>query len=276
MDWINDTKIEAKTNPKEREKLMSLYKSAQEDYYCINVYKSFVEFILEEYHNHSCTNTEDITTLIESTRLDLLSAVAGTRYDVKQSQVIWKPYSEFELEVLQRLNTPEQLQRVKTMYLDRLAVLHIDCQDTFDAYSSFVTAYDNSNYESNMVQSNKVFSKTKRAADERDFYELKLVSSNDSLEAYYEYIESEQLSKNMSSLNNVRNLYERAIVKYCVDPTLWDDYILYLTEKGRVNAFLDTVTTRALRNCPWSGLLYAHRARLLESELADNDNVIRK
>lgn len=156
--------------------------------------------------------------------------MAATKFDVKNSQLIWKPYSEFELEVLNRFNDPEQLKRVKSMYLDRLAVLHIDCEETFNAYSSFVTAHDNTHYESNMVESNKIYAKTKRAAEGRDIFELKLVSSNYSLDSFYEYIENEKVSKSMSSLNNVRNLYERAIVLYCVDPTLWDDYILYLVK----------------------------------------------
>lgn len=200
----------------------------------INVWKSYVEFILEQFHaqfdESITTESEEITDLIAQTRNDLLTAVAATKFDVKNSQSIWKPYSEFELEVLNKFNNPEQLKRVKSMYLDRLAVLHIDCEDTFNSYSSFVTAHDNTNYESNMLESNKIYAKTKRAAEDRDIFEMKLVSSNYSLDSFYEYIENEKVSKSMSSLNNVRNLYERAIILYCVDPTLWDDYILYLVK----------------------------------------------
>ncbi len=198
----------------------------------INVWKSYVEFILEGFNaqlNESVTaETEEITTLIENARNNLITAIAATKFHVKQSQEIWKPYSGFELEILNKFNNPEQIQRVKKMYLDRLAVLHTSCEETFNDYSSFVTAHDNSNYEDNMVKANKIYSRTKQAAEERDFFELKLVSSGYSLDSFYEYIENEKVSKLMSSPNNVRNLYERAIILYCIDPTLWDDYILYL------------------------------------------------
>lgn len=174
------------------------------------------------------TESEKLTNLIESTRSDLITAVAATKYHVKQSQEIWKPYADFELEILNKFNNPEQLQKVKKVYLDRLGVLHTSYEETFTDYSGFVTAHDNANYEENMVNANRIYSKTKRAAEERDLLELKLVSTNYSLDAFYEYIENEKISKLMSSPNNVRNLYERAIIIYCVDPTLWDDYILYL------------------------------------------------
>jgi hypothetical protein len=171
---------------------------------------------------------ESVEEFVDETRQDLLKAVRATTSHVKQSQEIWKPYAEFELLLLERFKQPDQLERVKKMYLDRLSVLHIDCQDTFDAYSSFVTNYDNANYEKNMVEANKIYAKTKKAAEERDVYELQLASLGYTLDSFYQYIEYEKSTKNMFSLNHVRSLYERAIVIYCTDAALWDDYILFL------------------------------------------------
>lgn len=114
------------------------------------------------------------------------------------------------------------------MYLDRLATLHLDCESTFSAYSTFISTYDNSNYEDTMVKANKIYAKTKKAAEERDRYELQLDSTGYSLDAFNQYIEYEKRTKVMFSLIHVRSIYERAIVYYCTDPTLWDDYILFL------------------------------------------------
>lgn len=192
----------------------------------MTIWKDYVDYILENFHAKfdNATDTESI----ESTRKDLLVAVRATQFHIKQSQEIWKPYIEFEMEILNKLKTPEQQQHVKQLFLSRLAVLHIDYQDTFDSFSTFISTWDNSNYEETMKHANKIYSQTKSAAEERDWFEINIVSSGYTLDSFYQYIENEKISKFMTSVNNVRCLYERAIVYYCTDPTLWDDYILYL------------------------------------------------
>ncbi|KAG2203761.1 hypothetical protein INT47_012694 [Mucor saturninus] len=272
LDWINDAKKEAGTE-EGRAKLMNLYMQAQEDYLSMTIWKDYVDFILENFHDKFDNATEEDTELIESTREDILVAVRATQFHIKQSQEIWKPFVEFEIEILNKFKKPEQQQRVKQLFLSRLAVLHIDYQDTFDSFSTFTSTWDNSKYEETMKEANKIYSHTKSAAEERDLFEINIVSSGYTLDAFYQYIENEKISKFMTSVNNVRCLYERAIVYYCTDPTLWDDYILYLIEKGRVASLLNTVIIRAIRNCPWSGTLYAHKARLLESEKATEDQM---
>lgn len=194
----------------------------------IKIWKSYVEYILEEFHAKFDDAVEEDTELIESARKDILVAVRATQFHIKQSQEIWKLFAEFELEVLNKFKHPEQQKKVKQLFLSRLAVLHIDYQDTFDSFSSFISTWDNSNYEETMKHASKIYSQTKSAAEERDLFEMKIVSSGYSLDAFYEYIENEKISKFMTSVNNVRCLYERAIVYYCTDPALWDDYILYL------------------------------------------------
>lgn len=161
-----------------------------------------------------------------------MKAVRAASAHVKQSQEVWKLYSEFELNILGRFKTEDQLARVKKMYLDRLAVLHIDCEDTFNAYSSFISNYENFSYEESMVHANKIYAKTKVAAEDRDYYELQLTSTGYALDSFYKYIEHEKTTKLMFSLNHVRALYERAILIYCTDPGLWNDYILFLASIG--------------------------------------------
>jgi hypothetical protein len=200
-------------------------------YIAINIWKDYIEYILENFYPQLNDDDDNSTTaeLIKTTRTELLKAVGATKYHIKQSQEIWKPYSEFELAILNKFkNNTEQLERVKKMYLDRLHVLHIDCDDTFSSYSGFVTTWDNANYETNMSETNKIYAKTKKASEERDVFEMKLVSTGFALDTFYEYIENEKITKCMANSNLVRCLYERAIIYYCTDPTLWDDYILYL------------------------------------------------
>lgn len=252
LDWINDAKKD--TSVEGQIKLLSLYNHAEQDYLCkfasnmyhavssispnpvaINIWKDYVDYILDKFHQGFSEDIvdqdESVSEFIEQTRQDLLKAVRATSAHVKSSQDIWKPYSEFELEILERFKDADQLNLVRKMYLDRLATLHINCEDTFSAYSTFVSNYDNNNYEDTMVKANKIYAKTKKAAEERDQYEMQLSSSGYSLEAFQQYIDYEKRTKNMHSLVYVRSVYERAIVYYCTDPALWDDYILFLVCK---------------------------------------------
>lgn len=51
----------------------------------------------------------------------------------------------------------------------------IACEETFNRYSNLISSWDNANYEETMVQKNKLYAGIKKAAEERDFYERKLV-----------------------------------------------------------------------------------------------------
>ncbi|KAI8079778.1 uncharacterized protein BX664DRAFT_202234 [Halteromyces radiatus] len=78
----------------------------------------------------------------------------------------------------------------------------------------------------------------------------------------------------MKSLNHVRNLYERAVAIYCTDVGLWEDYICFMMESAHVLVFLKPIALRAVRNCPWSGALWAHLARFMESSGSPMEEVI--
>ncbi|KAG2237017.1 hypothetical protein INT48_001784 [Thamnidium elegans] len=220
LEWINDTKKEADTE-EGREKLMALYNQAQEDYLSIEIWKSYVEYILDNFHAKFDDSVTKEDELIQTTRQDLLHAVGATQFHVKQSQQIWKAFIEFEMELLNKYKDAEQQKRVHNAFVQRLGVLHIDYQDTFDSLSSFISTWDNANYETIMMQTTPIYARTKKAAEERDIFEMKITASGYSLDAFYEYIENEKVSKNMSCINNI--------------------------EKGRIGSQLDTVTLRAIR-----------------------------
>ncbi|KAG2225828.1 hypothetical protein INT45_007072, partial [Circinella minor] len=152
--------------------------------------------------------------------------------------------------------------------------IYIASEETFNNYSTFNTNFDNQNYEESMLKANKLYSKIKAAAEVRDQFELQLKQSNNALEDFYAYIGYEKSAWDKYSLNHTRNLYERAVTIYCTDVGLWDNYITFLLEHVRLPAFLQSIEYRAIRNCPWSGILWAHYARGLEANNADKEVVI--
>ncbi|ORY95926.1 hypothetical protein BCR43DRAFT_493818 [Syncephalastrum racemosum] len=250
LNWINDA-IKSGDN----EKIRSLYDEAAADYLSIPIWKSFVDYVLTLHDDD-----------VESTRQDLLKAVAATNSHIAESHIIWNAYIDFEKRVLEQSPSPEQVERIKARYLERLGTLHMTVADTFSDYSTFITSQDNEHYEDLMLEANKVVSKTKSAVGDRDLYELSLTKPETSVQDYYDYIEFERSLKSKTSVNQVRALYERAVAVYCTDVNLWDDYILFLIEKGRNPSYMGNVTYRAVRNCAWSGILWGHRARWLETQ----------
>ncbi|KAI7871253.1 hypothetical protein BDF14DRAFT_1764920 [Spinellus fusiger] len=267
LAWINDAKKQADTEQGEAY-LLSLYDEAEKDYLFISVWKSYTEFILEKFNvawDKEGEEEESKHVLVETTREALLKAVRATHHHVSQSHEIWNVYGEFEVRILKYFESPETLSHVKQVYLNRLEALHMECEQTFNAYSNLIGAYDNDHYEANMVEANKIYAKTKEAANERGVFEHQLIQSGYALDTFYEYIENEKIAKKKFSLNAVRNLYERAVAIYCTDVGLWNDYVLFLVERARIQVFLEAITLRAVRNCPWSGVLWSHLARVMES-----------
>lgn len=82
------------------------------------------------------------------------------------------------LSLFYTLHSAEQYDKLKQIYLERLKVLHLACDETFAKYSQLNSTYDNNNYEANLVEANKIFAVTKEAAEERDYYEQYLVKNN--------------------------------------------------------------------------------------------------
>jgi hypothetical protein len=208
--------------------------------------------------------SDETNTLVALTRHDLVAAVSSVTYHIKSSQDIWRPFAQFELALLERFKDDQQKERLENVYLERLRVMHLDCDETFSLYSSFISAWKaDTNYEVTMVRANKIYSKTKAEAEKRDWYEMQLVNTGYALDTFYQYIEKEKELK--PQLNYIRSLYERAIAVYCTDQVLWNDYILYLTEKAHVISFLKALAMRSIRNCPWSGTMRAHLTRFMVS-----------
>lgn len=70
--------------------------------------------------------------------------------------------------------SPEKIEQLRELYTARLSIPHRAIEHTFSAFSSFVTNYDNANYESVMVSTNRLYSAAKAKFDEREMYELNL------------------------------------------------------------------------------------------------------
>ncbi|RUP47045.1 hypothetical protein BC936DRAFT_146196, partial [Jimgerdemannia flammicorona] len=160
------------------------------------------------------------------------------------------------------------------MYLKRFEIPHETLDATFSAYSSLISAHDAANWESSMISANKAVAITRRRYDEeREPFERALVQSTNALQDFQAYLDWER-SHSHSDPFAVRTLFERAVAVHCLVPALWEEYLFYLFDKFNVqNALWDT-TERAVRNCPWSGDLWAVYTRVLEINNASREDVL--
>lgn len=63
---------------------------------------------------------------------------------------------------------------------------------------------------------------------------------------------------------HVQLLYERALAVFPVTTYLWQAYAYYMQDHIKVPAATNSVYSRAVRNCPWVGTLWANALRALE------------
>ncbi|CAG8568915.1 8945_t:CDS:10 [Acaulospora morrowiae] len=272
LEWIEDESRLAVTK-EEKQSVINLYSEAVKDYLSINIWSFYTNYVLNEYNDSHCQmegmDNDSVFITLEHVRKVFKEACEETGYFVPESHKIWDPYRDFEEKILELSPSDEQKNRVKEMYLDRLKIPHSTFEKTFADYSSFITKYDNSNYERCMIEANAFFSETKIKYYEMDRYEQELNTSSFALEKFIKYIDNEIKQPN-PLLPAIRTLYERAITLYYLDPSLWERYIFFLIEKKISYDDLLKICERSVRNCPWSGDLWSHYMRTMERGTVPN------
>ena len=76
---------------------------------------------------------------------------------------------------------PQDVRRVKKMYLDRIAIPHVTLEDTFSALSPFISKYEPEEYEKTMENCSKINAATRKLLTEREAFEQNLVKAQFSL-----------------------------------------------------------------------------------------------
>lgn len=117
---------------------------------------------------------------LEATRWRIREAYSSCAYQLQGSQGIWKLYLAFEEAILASAQTAtrdEQLETVRQVYLARLKVPHASIDDTFQAFSSFVTQHlPPQQYESEMSAANVLVAESKAILRQREKHEDTLTS----------------------------------------------------------------------------------------------------
>ncbi|BGP52072.1 Splicing factor [Rhodotorula kratochvilovae] len=192
---------------------------------------------------------------------DEVLRIAGPH--IAESSKVWTLWRDFEVDLLELDPSPDQLLQVDELYRARLKVPHLDIAETFSAYSSFVTAFDNENYDKSLPAANKIYSGPAKKADDRYAEEEKLKAAGYTAQAYLDYVAWEREVKRPDT-PLVKGIFERAVKDHPTNLDVWEEYLSFLNKIPPQEANLREVAEKAVRNLPSSVSLWAAAMRAVE------------
>lgn len=201
----------------------------------------------------------------------------ATKWRINNSHLVWDRLLDLYAQDIARGPSQEKINHLRGLYDVRLQTPHATWDETFQKFSGFISTYCNSKYEDIMAETVARAAEPKALYSAREEFEHRLAKAQESgdrtLEwtVYSEYIEWE-LARNRRkrgefSFDLVNAIYQRAVLQFPTDVSLWEDYVMFLiSESLHRHASTTTISTldRATRHCPWSGNLWSQY--LLSSE----------
>ena len=291
LGWISDEIILAE-DIEEKVALMELIPKALEEessstrlwlLYGNWMYSVYSACHPERAHNEikSTWNEEEIAVGKElfgwNTVIDVWKqAVATIKWRIDNSNLIWDNFIQLLIEDLGFARTQQKTGYIKTLFTDRLQTPHATWDQTFQTYSGFITQFDNASYEDTMVNANRKAAEAKSQYAARESFELRVsgmqISRSDEDEwlLYSEYLEWETSQpRKKLHMNLCMALYDRALLRFGTNPTLWEEYVYFVNGKSyqdsSKHADVLSILARATRHCPWSGSLWSQYLLVAET-----------
>jgi hypothetical protein len=201
----------------------------------------------------------------------------ATQWRINNSHLVWDRLLDLYTQDIARAPSQDKINHLRGLYDVRLQTPHATWDETFQKFSGFISTYCNNEYEDIMASTVARAAEPKALYSAREEFEHRLAKALESgdraLEytVYSEYIDWE-LTRNRRkrgdfSFDLVNAIYQRAVLQFPTDASLWEDYIMFLIgESLHRRASTTTISTldRATRHCPWAGNLWSQY--LLSSE----------
>ena len=292
LDWLHDQQLLAKDLEERIGVMESCQKAVEEESASTQLWLCYADWMLKLYknanlHDGRLSNLADPPTedsdWSEDDRyvgreictwqqtLDVWKQGArDTTWRMNDSHLLWDRYTELLLQELAAAPSPEGVSSLRSHFMQRLQTPHATWDQSFQAFSSFISTYDNSAYETTMVQVSRQAASAKDRYSVREIHEGNVKRAADSLdkdaewEAYTNYIDwefAQSRKKNLFSFDFVKGLYERATLRFPTDAVLWEGFAMFLkdeiTAHSRAGVSALPVLDRATRHCPWSGTLWS-------------------
>ena len=261
IEWIEDEKSIA-ASASEKVQILSLFERAIADYPTTKIWTSYIDFITEEYRIGMEEDGESWVKL-EYIRSVSDAAIESIGTHFTESHIVWNIIKDFEFELLSESLSDEGIKRLRAMFHSRLKVPHQALNQTYDDYSPFESQFDPVNYIERLKAVKAIQLKTEQEVSIREKQEHSLaVYHSRSVEGYLSYIAFERARPKGGDAGRIRTLYERAIETHCLDPVLWESYILYSVHYSKASAL--SVSQRSVRNCMYNANLWCYLMRVQE------------
>lgn len=205
--------------------------------------------------------------------------VQETKWRMNDSHRLWDRYTELLLQDLAMTPVTEGVAAMQFHFKDRLVTPHATWDQTFQAFSTFISRYDNAAYEDTMVQATQQGADAKARYSARETHEIDVKrareSGNRDVEwaTYTNYIDwefAQSRKKHAFSFELVNALYQRATLRFPTDATLWEGFVMFLNDEitthSRKGISPLPVLNQATRHCPWAGMLWAQYLLVAERE----------
>ena len=193
-----------------------------------------------------------------------------TAWRINDSHLLWDRYTELLLQELAASPSREGVLDIKSHFTNRLQTPHATWDQTFQAFSSFISTYDNAAYEGIMMQVSQQAASAKEKYSTREVHEVTVQRAAECQDkdaewrAYINYIDWEfgqSRKKNLFNFELVNALYERATLRFPTDCEMWEGFAIFLNDEiishSRTGISALPVLDRATRHCPWSGTLWS-------------------
>ena len=281
---LNDEKILA-TNSEERMGLLELHKQAtHEEPYSAKLWAAYGEYLSylvacswEQVPPEEWTEEDKLIgrELFQSQLLveALQQGAERVKYNLQESNLVWDRYLQVLEEDLERTGlSQEKVTRIASIYNERLGLPHATWSHTRSRYISFIQRYnlgDPEQVNEQVTQKNTHIIQQCANREDYEFKVLQAIQQGDQNAEYYaitRYLKWEKRTMGVYSFPLVNALYERATLRFPVDPSLWEDHVEFLIWQKNRSVDLLNVLERATRHCPWSGSLWSHRILTLEVE----------
>ncbi|KAJ1797629.1 Splicing factor [Coemansia sp. RSA 2399] len=268
MEWVEDERIQQPDGFGDAAKirqLKDLFDTAVQEYMSPSMWQKYIDFVKElddSEHDNVRAAAGEVFGHSDFALDTLEQAVAATNAYYNESQAIWLQYkSHLEHYITNTADIEDDrnmfVGKLQATFLKRLGQPHAEIEDTFNMYSGFVTNnLAASEYESQMVYATGIVGDTRIKCAKRESLEGNIEASGGSWYSFSLYI-GKLSGEKQADMQEISCLFERALIhNYCY-PEVWDEYITTVACSSDAVGDALRVAGRAIRNCPWSGKLWA-------------------
>ncbi|RPB13337.1 hypothetical protein P167DRAFT_486416 [Morchella conica CCBAS932] len=279
LEWIADESSIARSAEEVMVVMELCARAVEEENASVALWRTYAQFLEVQYSETRKKRRTGFANQAEEVIRDLFTmelvmetyklGAQATMHVISGSNLIWDRYRDLLMKDLEADPSSAKLEYIRSLYQARLQVPHATISDTFSAFSSFTTRYNNANYESIMVSTNKIYAAALEKYSQREMFELRLKRERDNIaeewNIWEEYLKWETSQPNKKLDHEMAcTLYERCLLRFGDQARVWEAYVFFVLEKVNTSSRTISVLTRATRHCPWSGTLWAQYIIALE------------